>query len=338
MSTFRRRARSSTLMIGANQGARGNLSAVEKFNALTRAAAPEVVYADVVPGRAHETAELARTRGIDARAIEARGEDVLADSGATALVAHVDNAATLATLVRASQVQELPLLGLLIAQLPNNRLAAMFLSLRPNDERAESIAGFFGALDSVAARSGSRAIFGEGARPLNALLQPSFRRAFQEHSAVELARVVAGVPAEREAAEIMIGGGRPMPLLIAERPTFGEPVEVVGEVVEQGRTALQRGQRFTTAEVTPEGIRLHEGRLRLTDGTLDVRPVSTVTPATLASFRAAERAPEPFDTKAFIANLAGLAAGLVPLLRREAEVAQAREVAITTSRAVLVTD
>lgn len=333
MTTIRHRSHHRILNVGANRGARANLPALTNFARRSDASPLHLVYVDPAPGRARETTELARRRGLDSTSLEARAEDVLNASEATAVVANVDDPSTLAQVIEAARGERLPLLGLLILQLPDGRLSALMHSLRASDPQAERLVAFHRALATLTARGGSRSIFGRGTAPTNLLLEPSIRRAFVDHSESELARVIADVPAEREPAEIAIAGRPPVPFLVTENPTFGDPREVVGRLIDEGDFTLRRGRSMVAAEVTPEGIRLHEARLRVIDGELAVRPVSTLTPAAMERLRA----PPPVSpsTDGTGPNLAELGLGFLAAV---AGIEAVRSDTITRTQPVFTTD
>lgn len=335
---LRQRPQPRILNIGANRGARANLGALTSFARRTDAAPPTVVYVDPAPGRASETAALARRQDVDASGVEARAEDVIASMDATALMANVDDPATLATVIEVARAQQLPLLGLLILQLPDGRLSALMHSLRAGDPQAERLIRFHRALVGVTARGGSRAIFGAGTPPTNGLLEPSIRAAFREHSAAELARVIANVPAEREPAEIAIAGRAPVPFLVTEGSEFGEPREVVGRLIDDGGFTLRRGRSIVAAEVTPAGIRLHEARLRVIDGELAVRPVSTITAEAMERLRAPVVPPPTLATASAGSGLGFAMLGLGLLAAAAAGIESVGSDTMTRTRPVHTTD
>ncbi len=278
----RSRSRKRLLNSGANRGARENLTALRDFNNASAAAVIEAVYADPAPGRAEETVELAERQGIVASAIEARAEDVLAAEEVDANIFHVDNAATLATGLAVLGNRRLPSLGYLIMVPPNGRMLGLrFVLPAGEQERREEVRAFCRALATVTARSGSREVFGEGARGPHQLMEPLMREAFARHTRGELARLTAGVLPEHAPIDVTFDGETSMPMLIDVRDTFGEPGEVIEAVARKPAVPLRRGMNFLVAEVTNGGVRLHEARRRQVDGQLSCRATTTIDEASV---------------------------------------------------------
>lgn len=273
----RSRSRKRLLNSGANRGARENLTALQTFNGTSVAAEIEVLYADPAPGRAEETAELARRGGIEAEAIEARAEDVLSGEVVDANVFHVDNAATLASGLVVLGQRRLPSLGYLIMVPSTGRMLGLrFVLPAGEDERRAEARAFFESLARVTARSGSREVFGENARASHQLMEPRLRAAFARHTGEELARLTAGVLPEHAPIDVTFDGETSMPLLIDVRASFGEPGAVIEAVAKKPAVPLRRGMNFLVAEVTDGGLRIHEARRRQVDGRLSWRATTTI--------------------------------------------------------------
>ncbi len=275
---IRPRKRRTLLNPGANRGARENIKALKDFNRTSTAATIETLYVDPVPGRAEETAELARREGVPAEAIEATGEEVLDDARGALQLANVDAPATLAELVDRSGARGIPTLGYLMLTAGNGRLAGLRLALPAGEHgRREEAVAFLRALAAVTARSGSRALFGDEARNAHHLSEPLIRAAFAEHTETELARLSAGVLPEHAPIDITFDGRASLPVLVVRRTTYGEAGDVLEEVARAPAVPLRRGTTFIVAEVTDgDGIRLHEARRRIVDGRLAVRPSTTI--------------------------------------------------------------
>lgn len=273
----RSRSRKRLLNSGANRGARENLAALRDFNQTSVAAVIDAVYVDPAPGRAEETAELARREGIVAGAIEARAEDVLSAEEVDANVFHVDNAGSLASGLAALDNRRLPSLGYLILVPPMGRMMGLRFVLPAGEaERRGEARAFFEALAKVTARSGSREVFGEGARGSHQLMEPLMREAFARHTRDELARLTAGVLPEHAPIDVTYDGETSMPMLIDVRDTFGEPGDVIEAAVRKPAVPLRRGTRVLVAEVTNGGVRLHEVKRREVDGQIESRAMTTI--------------------------------------------------------------
>lgn len=278
----RSRSRKRLLNSGANRGARENLSALSEFNRTSAAAVIEAVYVDPAPGRAEETVELALRRGVAAEAIEARAEVVLSAEEVDANIFHVDNAGSLATGLTVVGNRRLPTLGYLIMVPPTGRMLGLRFVLPAREgERREEVRAFFQALAKVTARSGSREVFGEGARGPHQLMEPLLRESFARHTRDELARLTAGVLPEHAPIDATFDGETSVPLLIDVRDSFGEAAEVIEAVARKPAVPLRRGMNFMVAEVTDSGVRLHEARRRQVDGQLSHRATTTIDEASM---------------------------------------------------------
>ncbi|MBI5515262.1 MAG: hypothetical protein HY909_15905 [Deltaproteobacteria bacterium] len=278
----RSRSRKRLLHSGAHRGARENLAALTNFNQTSVAAVIDAVYVDPAPGRAEETAELARRDGLIADAIEARAEDVLAAEEVDANVFHVDNAVALANGLAVLGERRLPSLGYLILVPPVGRMMGLRLVLPPGEnERRDEARAFFRALAKVTARSGSREVFGESARGSHQLMEPFLRRSFARHTQDELARLTSGVVPEHAPIDVTYDGETSLPMLIDVRDTFGEPGAVIEAVVRRPAVPLRRGTRFLVSEVTSGGVRLHEVKRREVDGQIESRALATIDEASV---------------------------------------------------------
>ncbi len=275
---IRPRTRRTLLNPGANRGARENIKALKDFNRTSSAAVIEATYVDPVPGRAEETAELARRDGVPSVAIEATGEEALDNADGALQLVNVDNPLTLAELLARSGVRGIPSLGYLMMAGGGGRLAGVRVALRPGEnERRDEVVTFFRALAAVTARSGSRALFGEEARNAHHLAEMPIRAAFARHTETELARLAAGVIPEHAPIDLTFDGRASMPVLVVRRVTYGDPTAVIEEAARTPAVPLRRGTSFLVAEVTDgDGIRLHEARRRIVDGRLAVRASTTI--------------------------------------------------------------
>lgn len=265
--------------VGAHRGARANLSALAEHDRHTSASRLVVDEIDPVPGRAEETAVLARRQGLDAHGTEGRGEALVHRDRADGVIANVDNAATVAATVEAMRREGVPGLGYLLLRLPDTRLLALRFALgRDEGEHAALVSAYFTSLAKVTARSGSAAVFGEGAPATHALLERAQRRWFAAHTRAELGRMVAGVPSEHGPFEASFNGAHTLPVLVVPVTTYDDPERVVERAVAVPSTPIARGTELLVAEVAPEGIRLHEARRRVVDGETVVRRSTGIDP------------------------------------------------------------
>lgn len=275
---IRPRTRRTLLNPGANRGARENIKALKDFNRTSSAAVIQATYVDPVPGRAEETAELARRDGVPAEAIEATGAEALDGTDGALQLVNVDGPRALADLAAQAGRYKIPSLGYLVMAGGNGRLAGLRLALPPDEnERRDEVVTFLRALATVTARSGSRTLFGEEARNAHHLAEPAIRAAFARHTETELARLTAGVTPEHAPIDLTFDGRASMPILIVRRVTYGDPTSVIEEAARTPAVPLRRGTNFLVAEVTDgEGIRLHEARRRIVDGRLALRASTTI--------------------------------------------------------------
>lgn len=342
---IRGRARRSILNAGANRAARENIRAYRAHNEVSVAAQVVPTYVDPVPGRAVAMATHATEHGLDADAVEARAEEVIDAADADAIVVNVDNPGAVAAVVAGATRRALPVVGQLVVELPTTRVVGIRFALAPNELAVRDDAvDFFRALQEVTARSGADGIFGAEARGRGSLVEPALRREFATHTTNELARLTAGVLPEHAPLDIT-DGSRSMPLLVARRDRFGEPIEVVLEAAQTPPVPLRPSTVFFVAELGPDGIRLHEARRRR-DGEVTVTGTSTIDAQALQQVHARSALADTLAVRRAVDGhglglLLGAAAGIVSAIAGAASTRDdlvVRSSAITASTPVITTD
>jgi hypothetical protein len=278
---------------GANRGARENLRAFAEFNLTSEAASLVPVYSDPAPGRARALAEEAAQRGISARGVEGKVEDVVLSHGSdprAPIILNLDRASAIANVLTQTAKSPRATLGYLLLKLPSGRLWAVRFVLEAHNEtgRAAAVA-FFERLAEVSERNTSADILGEAADPAHVLAEPAIRAWFAAHTKANLAKIVAGVEPATATFEVTMDGHETLPLLIAVREGWSNPGMLAAELLENPASPIRRGTQFVVAEVTGEGIRLHAVRRR-TDDRVTVAGAEVIDRATVNARQAEESA------------------------------------------------
>ena len=264
------RARVDVLTGGANRGARLMQPAFQEFNRASNRFTLAPIYADPVPERAALLVREAAKRGVSARAIEARVEEVLParEFKHLPLILSVDNAEAIATALESVVLAERPVLIYFLIRLPNEELLGFRAVLQRGDEEHLQVgARFFRKLAHVTARSGAAAILGAEGRPEHLAIEPAYRKWFADHMNANLTKIVAKIRPESDPFEITTDGKTTMSLLMHERQDdWSDPSVLAREVVDSPATAIARGRDFAVAEIGPDALRLHIVRVRALDG------------------------------------------------------------------------
>ena len=139
------RARVEVLTAGANRGARLMQPAFAEFNRASNRFTLSTVYADPVPDRAASLVRLATSRGIPARGVEARVEEVLPsrEFKDLPLILSVDNPETIATALETAVLAERPVLIYFLVRLPNEELLGFRAVLQRGDEEHQKVGARF---------------------------------------------------------------------------------------------------------------------------------------------------------------------------------------------------
>ena len=260
-------------MFGAHRGAALALPAAARFNRESAAYELKPMYVDPIPNRARLLAERASEDGLDARWAEAKVEDWRAADvvDAKAIVAHTDRPGTQRTAIVAASKAQVPSLAYL-AFSQDGPLFGLLVVLRPEDTHAlERVVGFLTALEVVTRRSGSSALFGDQSTSQTRTAEPKLRERFAEHFTQNLPRVIADVELESAPLELSRAGQASVPLVVLPyADDWRDPQSLARDVLTELQTPLSRGDNFVVAEIVPAGMRLHDFRLRATDGRLAV--------------------------------------------------------------------
>jgi hypothetical protein len=275
-----KRARVEVLTAGANRGARLMQPAFEEFNRASNRFTLAPVYADPVPDRAASLVREATGRGVPARGVEARVEEILSsrEFKHLPLILSVDNPEAIATALETAVLAERPVLIYFLIRLPNEELLGFRAVLQRGDEEHQRVGErFFRRLAQVTARSGAAAVLGAEGRPEHLALEMAYRRWFAEHMNANLTKIVAKIRPESDPFEITTDGQTTMSLLMRESPNgWTDPSVLARDVVEQPTDPIMRGHDFAIAEIGPDGIRFHIARMRALDGKPAVRAAAVV--------------------------------------------------------------
>jgi hypothetical protein len=276
------RERVEVLTAGANRGARLMQPAFQEFNRASSRFTLSPVYADPVPDRAASLVREATTRGIPARGVEARVEEVLPsrEFKHLPLILSVDNPEAIATALETAVLAERPVLIYFLIRLPNEELLGFRAVLQRGDEEHQKVgARFFRRLAQVTARSGAAAVLGAGGRPEHLALEPTYRQWFADHMNANLTKIVAKIRPESDPFEVTTDGQTTMTLLMRESPDgWSDPSVLARDVVERPTDPISRGHDFAVAEIGPDGIRFHIARMRALDGKPAINAAAVVDP------------------------------------------------------------
>jgi len=267
---------------GAHRGATLNLPHFGEFNRNSTTYQVQPHYIDPVPGRAAALAERATSMGIPAAWMEGRVEQCLPElrqhQPTTPLLLNIDRPRELATAIR--QSRGLPVLAYMMMRTPNGELLGIRVVIEAgDDEGRERTAAFFDQLGEVTARRGHNAIFGERGEASHLANEPLYRAWFAKHAEENLPKVIAGLEPDSALIEVTRDGTTAMPMLVHDSRQTGwaEPMDLAREVTESGAPLL-RGEDFVVAEQGPDGVRLHQARVRKTDKALAVKPLGVSAP------------------------------------------------------------
>jgi len=276
------RAHVEVLTAGANRGARLMQPAFAEFNRTSIRFTLAPIYADPVPARAASLVLEAERRGIPARGIEARIEEILPsrEFKHLPLILSVDNPEAIAIALETAVLAERPVLIYFLIRLPNEELVGFRAVLQRGDEEHQRVGAlFFRRLAQVTARSGAAAVLGAEGRPEHLAVEMAYRRWFADHMNANLTKIVAKIRPESDPFEITTDGQTTMSLLMRESPDgWTDPSAIARDVVEQPTDPIIRGRDFAVAEIGPDGIRFHIARMRALDGKPAVRAAAVVDP------------------------------------------------------------
>jgi len=276
------RARVEVLTAGANRGARLMQPAFAEFNRASNRFTLAPVYADPVPDRAASLVREATSRGIPARGVEARVEEILParEFKHLPLILSVDNPEAIANALEAAVLTERSVLIYFLIRLPNEELLGFRAVLQQGDEEHQKVGvRFFRRLAEVTARSGAAAVLGAQGRPEHLTLEPTYRQWFADHMNANLTKIVAKIRPESDPFEVTTDGKTTMTLLMRESPDgWTDPSVLAREVIEQPSDPITRGHDFAVAEIGPDGIRFHIARMRALDGKPAIGAAAVVDP------------------------------------------------------------
>jgi hypothetical protein len=262
--------RIEVITAGANRGARLMQPSIEKFNRVSERFTLAPVYVDPVPQRADQLVRSAHARGIPAKGIEGRLDEVLATPRLNnrPIIISVDNASAIASALEVIKLEERPVLIYFLVRMPNEQLLGIRAVLQRGDEDAQRLAAeFFKNLAFVTARSGASAVLGDGGRPEHIALEVVYRAWFAQHMHANVTKIIAGTRPENDPIEVTLDGNTTMTLMLKDATTgWSDPSVLARHVVNEPCSPISSGRDFAVAEIGHDGIRLHVVRLRATDG------------------------------------------------------------------------
>jgi hypothetical protein len=288
-SVFPERRRIEIITAGANRGARLMQPSIEGFNRASERFTIAPVYVDPVPQRANQLVVAARERGIAAKSVEGRLDEVLAMPVMInmPIIISVDNAAAIASALDVINLRERPVLIYFLVRMPNEQLLGVRAVLQDGDEAVQRLgAEFFKNLAFVTARSGAAAVLGDGGRPEHIMLEAVYRAWFANHMHSNVTKIIAHTRPENDPLEVTLDGQTTMMLMLKDSTTgWSDPSALARHVVEQPSSPITRGRDFAVAEIGRDSIRFHIVRLRATDGKPAIGAAAVVD---LDAYRAAD--------------------------------------------------
>lgn len=283
----------NVVVLGAHRGARQNIPHLARIENDSTRITPQITYVDLYPGRAVQTAELARGRGLTARGVEERAEDYL-DNGLpehTPIFLHLDDPNAVATILRRAEGKPYPIAGDMLLRTPDEHLLGLGFTITEGDDDAKRrVASVFQAIDRVTPRRGAAWVIGEHGRPEHRAAEDAYRTWIGEHARRDLARLMVGLPPESYELELTTNGRNRLPVFVEENTSaWQEPFTLARAFAANPPTAVLRGEEFAIAEIGPNGLRLHIARIRRTDGAVALQGFVGYDPATLDALDRAER-------------------------------------------------
>src|SRR5690348_13764015 len=110
---YEQSTKNAVIVLGAHRGARQNIPHLARIENESTRITPHITYVDLYPGRATQTADIARENGLTARGVEERAERYL-DNGLpehTPVFIHLDDPSAVATILRRAEGKPYPLAG-----------------------------------------------------------------------------------------------------------------------------------------------------------------------------------------------------------------------------------
>lgn len=256
------------LVSGAHRGAEQTQPAFEDLGKSSQVV-PDITYIDPVPGRAVLLADAGRKRGLHAKGVEARLEDVLdGDIAPPALnILQVDRAATIAKAIEHAERAHYPLLGMLLVDAPRVGLIALRFAAGADDQdaRRRQLLPLFRGLAAVSSRDGSREVLGVDAPPERAAVESRVRAEFRRYVGEHVAKLVAGLPPSGAIIEASLDGMETRPVAVLEGEVLEqEPHRVAERVLDERLITPRKGQGFMVIEIA----RLPEPTVRVRSGTI----------------------------------------------------------------------
>ena len=269
---------------GARRGARALAPYLATWNRqATFSLSP--VYVDPVPGRADAMRERASELGLAALAEESAIEDYLTGNKEhdprSVLLLSLDNPRSISQALDAST--GIPVLAYSIWQFPTGHLAGFQAAIAPDDEATRRrLAGFFRAVDTLTARAGSGAVFGERANGANHATEPFYRNGFGAHLARSLPKLASRLEPDDPPIGLVLGGGPPEAATIVESPRqWRREDDLLGEAP---KNPIAPGSSQLILELGPDGLRVHRLRLRRVDRGVTLTTITGTEPRGPARF------------------------------------------------------
>lgn len=221
---------------------------------------------------------LADEQQLSVRTVEAKIEDVITkpEMGSAPLILTLDSPRAVAAALGAAAETLVAILIYIFFQMQDGALIAMAAILTRHDTQLKrQLALFFHAVAGVTLHSGSAAVFGEDAPAANIELEAFLRDWFGHHMATNLQKVIVDLDPNTAPVQVSRDGTTVMPFLVEDSTDGFKTIDALRtSVLENLVTPLERGKDLVIAEVGPNAVRFHDGRLRL-DGALVIRTRET---------------------------------------------------------------
>ena len=263
------------LVAGNGRGARAMLPYIERHNRVSKSTEIVLACVEPAPGKGEAFAALARSRGVEARALESSIERVLDDHDvrdAVVVYSAVDRPGAVRAAVDGARTRSLPAVGyfLLAFPEPTRKLFGIRFVVRPDEAKAhDDLALLLDTLSALVPRGSSRDIFGGGGTMTGNLAEPTIRAGFAEHLTRNAPKVIAGLEPESPSIEIASTERVSRLHVVDHKDAWVSPSVLWADILNQSDVMLRRGSTLVVAEVGPgPGLRLHQATVRAIDGAL----------------------------------------------------------------------
>jgi len=280
---------------GGGRGAQMMRAPVARYNNGSKRNVLERIIVDSAPAKASLAAEEDLKAGISSTAVEARIEEVLTHpqvleptDGRQVLMMAMDQPQSVASALTLTEPLQQIVLGYMVIRLPDQKMLGLRYALRPEEMHYKrQLIQLFSHLANSTARAGSSHVIGRHARSEHRHKEPLLRKFFAKHMEQNLNELVAGNAPTNYPIELTSDGEQAWPVIIRDQRgvnQWDDPKALTNSIFENEPIVLERGRDFTVCELTDEGTRLHQVRMR-TDGRTTLKSSAAVPNRTISNER-----------------------------------------------------